>query len=61
MVVDLGGFILSRGVTHASEGEWKALPELLEKLPLKPVSLAADMAYSVGQLRELLQGKDITA
>ena len=61
VVVDLGGFILSRGVTHASEGEWKALPELLEQLPLKPVSLAADTAYSVGQLRELLEGKDITA
>ena len=61
IIVDLGGFILSRGVTHASEGEWKALLELLEKLPLKPVSLAADTAYSVGQLRELLEEKGITA
>ena len=61
VIVDLGGFIVARGVTHASEGEWKALPELLEKLPLKPVPLAADTAYSVGQLRELLEGKDITA
>ena len=61
VIVDLGGFIVARGVTHASEGEWKALPELLEKLPLSPVSLAADTAYSVGQLRELLEGKDITA
>ena len=25
-IVDRGGFILSRGVTHASEGEWEALP-----------------------------------
>ena len=33
-IVDRGGFILSRGVTHASEGEWKALPTLLEQLPL---------------------------
>ena len=61
VVVDLGGFIVARGVSHASEGEWKALPELLEKLPLRPVSLAADTAYSVGQLRELLEGKGITA
>ena len=61
VVVHLGGFILSRGVTHASEGEWKVLPELLERLPLKPVSLASDTAYSVGQLRELLEGKGITA
>ena len=41
-----GGFILSRGVTHASEGEWKALPHLLEQLPLQPASLAADTAYN---------------
>ena len=61
VVVDLGGFILSRGVTHASEGEWKVLPALLEKLPLRPVSLAADTAYSVGQLRELFEEKGITA
>ena len=47
-VVDGGGFILSRSVTHASQGEWKALPALLEKLPIRPVSLAADTAYSVG-------------
>ena len=61
VVVDRGGFILARGVTHASEGEWKALPALLERLPIKPLSLAADTAYSVGQLRELLEEKDITA
>ena len=61
VVVDLGGFILSRGVTHASEGEWKALPALLEKLSLRPVSLAADTACSVGQLRELFEEKGITA
>ena len=61
VIVDGGGFILSRSVTHASEGEWKALPALLEKLPLRPVSLAADTAYSVGQLRELLEEKGITA
>ena len=57
IIVDLGGFIVAREITHASEGEWKALPELLEKLPLKPVSLAAGTAYSVGQLRNSLREK----
>ncbi len=61
VVVDRGGFILSRGVTHASEGEWKALPALLEKLPVSPVSLTADTVYSVGELRQLLKEKGITA
>ena len=32
IIVDLGGFIVSRRVTHASEGEWKAVPGLLEPL-----------------------------
>ena len=60
-IVDLGGFILSRGVTHASERESKAVPELLERLPLQPVSLAADTGYSEGSLRELLEERNITA
>ena len=30
VIVDLGGFILSRGATHASEGPWKAVPDLLK-------------------------------
>ena len=61
VIVDLGGFIVSRGVTHASEGEWKAVPGLLERLPLPPISLAGDTGYSVGQLRELLEEQGITA
>ena len=60
-IVDLGGFIVSRGVTHASEGEWKAVPGLLERLPLPPISLAGDTGYSVGQLRELLEEEGIMA
>ena len=60
-IVNRGGFILSRGVSHASEGEWKALPQLLEHLPLQPVSLAADTAYNAGRLRDLLERKGITA
>lgn len=59
--MDRGGFIISRGVTHASEGEWKALPRLLEHIPLQPVSLAADTAYNSGRLRDLLDQKGITA
>lgn len=55
VIVDDGGFILCRPVTHASEGEWKAAPALLETLPVRTVSLAADTACSVGQLRELLR------
>ena len=61
VIVDLGGFILSRGVTHASEGEWKAVPDLLEGLPLQPISLAGDTGYNVGKLRQLLEERDIAA
>ena len=61
IIVDLGGFILSRGVTHASERESKAVPDLLDRLPLQPVSLAADTGYSEGSLRELLEQRNVTA
>ena len=61
VIVDLGGFILSRGVTHASERESKAVAGLLEGLPLQPVSLAGDTGYSDGRLRHLLEEQDITA
>ena len=60
-IVDRGGFILSRGVTHASERESKAVPALVEKLPLRPVSLAGDSGYSNGRLRQLLEERNITA
>ena len=60
-IVNLGGFILSRGVTHASEGEWKAVPALLDRLPLPAISLAADTGYNVGSLRQLLEERDIDA
>ena len=33
-IVDRGRFILSRGVTHVSQRESKAVPDLLERLPL---------------------------
>ena len=60
-IVDRSGFILSRGVTHVSEGEWKALPHLLEYLRLPPVSLAADTAYNAGRLKQILEERYITA
>ncbi len=47
IIVHLGGFILSRGVTHASERVSKAVAGLLEGLPLPPVSLAADTAIAM--------------
>ena len=61
VIVDLGGFIVSRGVTHASLGEWKAIPQLLEWLPIHPVSLTVDAGYSTGELRQLLEDRGIKA
>ena len=59
--MDRGGFILPRGVTHASERGSKAVAALVEKLPLRPVSLAGDSGYSDGRLRQLLEERNITA
>ena len=59
-IVDGGGFILARSVAHASEGDWKVIPKLLEEVPLKPESLTADSSYSVGELRKHLQDQNIT-
>ena len=61
VIVDRGGFILSGGVTHASGRQSKAVPGLIEKLPLQPVSLAGVTGYSEGQLRQLLEERNITA
>ena len=60
-IVDRGGFILSRGATHASERESKAVAALMEKLPLRPVSLDGDSGYGDGRLRLLLEERNITA
>lgn len=46
IVVDRGGFIISRAIAHSSEAEWKALLPMLEEAPIKPASLAADTGYS---------------
>ena len=61
VIADRGGFILARGITHASIGEWKAVPQLLERLPLQPVSLTGDTGYNAGELRQLLEHRNITA
>ena len=60
-IIVSSGFIVSRGVPHASEGEWKAVPGLLEQLSKRPVSLAGDTGYNVGQLRQLLEERNIAA
>ena len=52
---------MSRGVTHASKGEWKAVPALLERLPLQPISLAGETGYNLGKLRQLPEVRDIAA
>lgn len=59
IIVDGGGFILSREATHASEGEWKAVKGMLTHLPIKPESLAADTAYNAGRLRKHLEDLNI--
>ncbi len=61
IVVDRGGFILARRATHSSQAELKVMPELLEQLPISPVSLAADTDYSAGQFRQILEERRITA
>ena len=61
IIVDGGGFILSRKVTHTSEGEWKAVGGMLKHLPVLPDSLAADTAYRAGSLRKRLDDMGIIA
>ena len=59
--MDRGGFIVARKVTHASEGDWKALSGMLEQLPISPESLAADTGYNDGRLRKHLKDLGIRA
>ena len=61
VIVDRGGFILGRKVTHSSEGEWKAVNQMLDQLPIQPTTLAADTFYSTGTLRSHLDVLGITA
>ena len=46
VIVDRGGFILSRGITYASEGEWKTVPALLDR-----AALASSVAGCVHRLQ----------
>ena len=55
VIVDRGGFIVARKVTHASEGDWRPLIGMLEQLPIRPESLAADTGYNDGRLRKHLK------
>ena len=61
VIVDRGGFIVARKATHASEGDWRPLIGMLEQLPIKPESLAADTGYNDGRLREHLKDLGIPA
>ena len=61
VIADRGGFILAWRITNASTGEWKAVTQLQERLPLQPVSLAGDIGYNAGELRQLLKHRNITA
>jgi transposase len=58
-IVDENGFIMARGIRHASQREWRAIPDLLKKLPIKPRSLCADAGYSVGEFRQFLDSQGI--
>lgn len=61
VIVEHGGFIVTRKVTHASEGEWKAVGRMLEQLPVTPETFAADTAYTAVRLRKHLDDMGITA
>ena len=61
VIVDGGGFILARRATYGSEGDWKPAHDMLEQLPIKPETLAADTGYSAGPLRKKLEDLGITA
>lgn len=57
ILVDRGGFTVSRAIAHSSEAEWNALLPMLEEAPIKPASLAADTGY--GPLRQSLEEQGI--
>ncbi len=61
VIVDRGGFIVSRRATHASGGDWRPLIGMLGQLPVRPDSLAVDTGYNDGRLRNHLGELGITA
>ena len=60
VIVDRGGFIPSKGVTHAPESRSGAIAALPGRLPFHQVSLAGDSGYSGGRLRRP-EERNITA
>ena len=52
---------MARKATHASEGDWRPLIGMLDQLPIRPESLAADTGYNDGRLRKHLKDLGITA
>jgi IS5 family transposase len=60
-IADENGFIVARSASRGTEGEWRVIPRLLRELPIAPQSLAADSAYSTGELRKHLQDQNIIA
>ena len=50
VIAESGGFIVARQVTHASEGEWKAVGGMLEQLPVTPETFTADTAYTASTI-----------
>ncbi len=55
VIVERGGFIVARKATHASEGDCRPVVKMLEQLPIRPASLAADTGYNDGRLRQHLK------
>ena len=61
VIVDRGGFIVSRRATHASGCDWRPLIGMLGQLPVRPDSLPVDTGYNDGRLRNHLGELGITA
>ena len=61
VIVDGGGFILARRATRGSDGDWNPAHDMLQQIPIKPKTLAADTGYSAEPFRKKLEDLDITA
>lgn len=60
LVVDDEGFILTEKMTLSTCSDPQGSEELIETLPTRPNSLAADKGYTAGAFRAFLEGKGIT-
>ena len=61
VIVDRGGFIVSRKATHADKGDYTAVDAMLGQLSVSPETLTADTGYSDGRLRKQLEELGIKA